>query len=95
MSNITLYRHPLSGHSHRRQLLLSLLDLDAELVDVDLAAGEHKQEPFLAMSKLQECLSRMEGADSVASPGSLLVEWKKQDVYASLQPNRVPARIQY
>ena len=39
MNNIKLYRHALSGHSHRAQLLLSLLGLDAKLVDVDLAAG--------------------------------------------------------
>ena len=43
MNKIRLYRHPLSGHSHRAQLLLSLLGVSAELVDVDLAAGEHKQ----------------------------------------------------
>ena len=51
MSNIRLYRHALSGHSHRAQLLLSLLGLDAELVDVDLAAGEHKQAAFLARNR--------------------------------------------
>lgn len=30
-----LYRHPLSGHSHRAQLFLSLLGVPHELVDVD------------------------------------------------------------
>ncbi|MEZ5503353.1 MAG: hypothetical protein R3E50_12165 [Halioglobus sp.] len=31
--------------------LLSLLGLDATLVDVDLAAGEHKQAEFLAKNR--------------------------------------------
>ena len=43
-----LYRHALSGHAHRAQLMLSLLQVPVELVDVDLAAGEHKSPAFLA-----------------------------------------------
>lgn len=45
---ITLYRHPLSGHAHRIELMLSLLKLDFQLVDVDLLSGEQKQPEFLA-----------------------------------------------
>jgi len=48
MSNITLYRHPLSGHSHRVEVFLSLLGLDAEIINVDLANGAHKKPDFLA-----------------------------------------------
>ena len=44
---IKLYRHPLSGNSHRAELFLSLLGLDYHLIDVDLAAAEHKQPAFL------------------------------------------------
>ena len=47
---IKLYRHPLSGHSHRVQLMLSLLNLPTELVEVDLMAGAHKQAKFLALN---------------------------------------------
>ncbi|MEZ4298688.1 MAG: glutathione S-transferase [Polyangiaceae bacterium] len=47
---IKLYRHPLSGHSHRVQLFLSLLGLPFEAVDVDLAKGAHKQPDFLALN---------------------------------------------
>ena len=35
---IRLHRHPLSGHSHRAQLALSLMGLSHQLVDVDLMA---------------------------------------------------------
>lgn len=48
MSNLKLYRHPLSGHSHRVELLLSLMDLPAELVEVNLMKGEQKSPEFLA-----------------------------------------------
>lgn len=51
MSNaIKLYRHPLSGHAHRVELLLSLLNVPTELVFVDLAKGAHKQAEFLAIN---------------------------------------------
>nr|WP_298141282.1 glutathione S-transferase [uncultured Pseudomonas sp.] len=47
---IKLFRHPLSGHAHRVELLLSLLGLPTELVFVDLANGAHKQPEFLAIN---------------------------------------------
>lgn len=47
---IKLFRHPLSGHAHRVELMLSLLDIPTELVFVDLAKGAHKHPEFLAMN---------------------------------------------
>lgn len=49
---IKLHRHPLSGHSHRVELFLSLLELDYELVDVDLLNGEHKSDAFLKLNPM-------------------------------------------
>jgi len=43
MSNLTFYRHPVSGHSHRVELMLSLLDLKAEVINVDLMTGAQKK----------------------------------------------------
>ena len=48
---IKLYRHPLSGHSHRVELMLSLLGLPTELVFVDLMKGAHKTPEFLALNR--------------------------------------------
>ncbi len=73
MSNIKLYRYPLSGHSHRAQLFLSLLNLDAELVDVDLAAGEHKQEPFLAINPFGQVPALQDGDTTIADSNAILV----------------------
>ena len=44
---IKLYWFALSGHAHRVQLMLSLLDLPHEVIPVDLANGAHKQPDFL------------------------------------------------
>ena len=49
---IKLYRHPLSGHCHRVELMLSLLDLPYETIDLDMANGAHKAPEFLAVSPL-------------------------------------------
>lgn len=47
---IRLYRHLLSGHSHRVELFLHLLGIDHELVDVDLRGGEQRRAAFLALN---------------------------------------------
>ena len=48
--SIKLHRHPLSGHSHRAQLALSLLGIPHELVEVDLMKGAHKTPEFIKLS---------------------------------------------
>jgi glutathione S-transferase len=49
-----LYVHALSGHSHRARLFLSLAGLPHQLVDVDLAGGEHRRAEFLALNPFGE-----------------------------------------
>lgn len=50
MHAIKLYNFPRSGHAHRVELMLSLLQLPTELIFVDLAKGAHKQADFLALN---------------------------------------------
>ncbi|HJR29168.1 MAG TPA: glutathione S-transferase [Pseudomonas sp.] len=50
MQAIKLYNFPRSGHAHRVELMLSLLQLPTELIFVDLAKGVHKQADFLALN---------------------------------------------
>lgn len=45
-----LYHHPLSGHSHRVRLFLSLIGAAHELVEIDLLAGEQRSASFLALN---------------------------------------------
>jgi glutathione S-transferase len=47
---ITLHGFPLSGHSHRVQLALSLMGLPHQVVQVDLKAGAHKTPEFLKLN---------------------------------------------
>jgi len=47
MKAITLYRFALSGHCHRVELMLSLLQRKVQLVEIDLVQGEHKLPAFL------------------------------------------------
>lgn len=47
---ITLHGFPLSGHSHRVQLALSLMGLPHQVVQVDLRNGAHKSAEFLKMN---------------------------------------------
>jgi glutathione S-transferase len=46
-SAIKLYGFPLSGHSHRVELMLSLLGLPSEFILVDLKQGAHKAAEFV------------------------------------------------
>lgn len=69
----TLYRHPLSGHSHRAELLLSLLGLPHTLRDVDLRAGAHKTPAFLAMNPLGQVPVLDDDGVFVADSNAILV----------------------
>ena len=73
MSTIKLYRHALSGHAHRAELFLSLLGIDAELVNVDLAAGAHKEEEFLAKNRLGQVPVLEDGDQVIADSNAILV----------------------
>ncbi|MEP5763558.1 MAG: glutathione S-transferase [Halieaceae bacterium] len=73
MSTIKLYRHALSGHSHRAELFLSLLNKDIELVDVDLVNGAHKQPEFLAMNRFGQVPVLEDGDTVIADSNAILV----------------------
>lgn len=49
-TRIKLHHFALSGHSHRVQLMLSLLSLPHEIAQVNLRQGEHKSPAFLKMN---------------------------------------------
>lgn len=70
---IRLYRFPLSGHCHRVELFAGLIGLDIELVDVDLAAGAHKQPDFLALNPFGEVPVLEAGETVLADSNAILV----------------------
>src|SRR3546814_18335054 len=70
---IKLYRHALSGHSHRAQLLLSLLGLDAALIDVALKNGAHKQPGFLQLNSFGQVPVLDDDGTVVSDSNAILV----------------------
>lgn len=73
MSNINLYRHALSGHSHRVEVFLSLLGLEANIIDVDLAAGAHKSPEFLAKNAFGQLPVLEDNEVTLADSNAILV----------------------
>lgn len=70
---IKLYRHPLSGHSHRAQLFLSLAGIPFELVEVDLMKGAHKQPDFLRLNAFGQVPVIDDGGTIVSDSNAILV----------------------
>lgn len=66
-----LHHHPLSGHSHRARLFLSLAGISHELVEVDLAKGAHKAPEFLKLNSLGEVPVLVDG--ELAVPDSIAI----------------------
>lgn len=70
---IKLYRHPLSGHAHRVELFLSILDLPTQLIDVDLMKGAHKRPEFLALNPFGQVPVIDDSGTIVADSNAILV----------------------
>ncbi|MCL4162893.1 UNVERIFIED_CONTAM: hypothetical protein GTU68_060286, partial [Idotea baltica] len=74
MSNaIRIHSFPLSGHCHRVQLFAGLTGIGHELVPVDLAAGEHKRDPFLALNPAGKVPVIEDGDVVIADSTAILV----------------------
>ncbi|MEH6559347.1 MAG: glutathione S-transferase [Oceanicoccus sp.] len=78
MATIKLYRHALSGHSHRVQLFLSVLGLDADIVDIDLGSGEHKKPEFLQKNRFGQVPVLEDGEFTLSDSNSILVYLAKK-----------------
>ncbi|WP_437304637.1 glutathione S-transferase family protein [Sorangium sp. So ce388] len=72
-SPIRLYRHPLSGHSHRVELFLSLLRLPFELVDIDLKNGAQRTPEFLSKNAFGQVPVIEDGDLTLADSNAILV----------------------
>ncbi|WP_020200748.1 glutathione S-transferase family protein [Cupriavidus sp. WS] len=68
-----VYHHPLSGHSHRVRLFLSLIGADAEFIHVDLAKGAHKEPAFLELNPFGQVPVLVDGDNVVSDSNSILV----------------------
>ncbi|CUX06071.1 glutathione S-transferase (plasmid) [Rhizobium sp. NIBRBAC000502774] len=73
-----LYHHPLSGHSHRARLFLSLINLPHELVEVDLMSGAHKTPDFLKMNPFGQVPVLDDDGEYVSDSNAILVYLAKK-----------------
>ncbi|WP_421418926.1 glutathione S-transferase family protein [Agrobacterium tumefaciens] len=73
-----LYFHPLSGHAHRARLFLSLVDQPFELIDVDLAKGEHKSPEFLKMNAFGQVPVLVDGETVISDSNAILTYLAKK-----------------
>ncbi len=94
---IILHRHPLSGHSHRAELFLSLLGLPYTLVDVDVLTAQHKTPAFLDKNLFGQLPVLQDGDDVVADSNAILVylalkyddgRWLPRDPFGFAQVQR-------
>lgn len=68
-----LYHFPLSGHAHRARLFLSLINADVDVIDLDLAAGEHKLPEFLELNRFGQVPVLVDGDTVIADSNAILV----------------------
>ena len=95
MSKIKLYTFPLSGHSHRVELLLSLLKIDAELIQVDLPNGEHKSPEFLAKNPAGQIPVLEDGDITLNDSNAILLYLaNKYDVAKTWYPDDLLSQVQ-
>ncbi len=73
-----LFHHPLSGHSHRVRLFLSLLGLSHELIEVDLRSGAHKKPDFLALNPFGQVPVLDDSGVVIADSNAILVYLAKK-----------------
>jgi glutathione S-transferase len=72
-SPIKLYRSIVSGHAHRAELFLSLLGLPYSTIDIDLRAGEQKNEGFLKLNPFGQVPVIDDNGTVVADSNAILV----------------------
>ena len=67
-----LHWHPLSGHSHRAQLMLSLLDREFDLIEIDLKNGAHKAPGFVQISPFGQVPVLEDEGEVIADSNAIL-----------------------
>ena len=94
---IKLHRFFLSGHSHRVELFMSLLQLPYALIDVTLGEKAHKRPEFLAMNPFGQVPVIEDGNITLSDSNAILVylaskyddgKWLPRDPLAAAEVQR-------
>jgi glutathione S-transferase len=70
---IKLYAHEISGNCYKVRLLLSLLNLEYELIRVDLMKAEHKNPEYLARNPFGQVPVLIDGDVTLSDAQAILV----------------------
>ena len=70
---IKLFQHELSGNSYKAKLLLSLLNVEHEIVSVDVMKGEHKSPEFLKLNPFGQIPILIDGEQIITDAQAILV----------------------
>jgi len=81
---IRLHSTMQSINGYKVRLLLSMLDLEYELVDVDMYGGAHKREPFLSLNPFGQMPAMEDGDFTIADSHACLVYLARE--YAASGP---------
>jgi glutathione S-transferase len=81
-----LYVHPISGHAHRARLFLSLIGADVDIVEVDLAKGEHKTPEFLVKNRFGQVPVLEDGSATIADSNAIMVYAAKKFGHSAWLP---------
>jgi len=95
---VKLYGLPVSGHSHRAELMMAFLDVPYEKVDVDLMNGAHKAPDFLNLNLFGQIPVIDDNGDIVSDSNAILIylakkydrehAWLPEDPLAAAQVQR-------
>lgn len=95
---IKLYRHPLSGHCHRVQLMMSLLDVPYETIDLDMDNGAHKTPSYLKISPFGQVPAIDDNGITLTDSNAIIIylekkynndyEWYPQDPVQAAEVQR-------
>lgn len=92
-----LYYSPKSGHSHRVRLFLSLIGAAFDLIEVDLAARQHKSADFLKMNAFGQVPVLKDDGVAIADSNAILVyvarkfgrtDWYPEDALGAARVQR-------
>lgn len=92
-----LYYHPISGHAHRARLFLSLIGADFDIVEVDLAKGEHKSPEYLAKNRFGQVPLLEDDGEFIADSNAIMVyaakkfgrtDWLPEDALGAAKVQR-------
>lgn len=84
-NSIKIHSFPLSGHAHRVELFANLAGIAHEVINLDLAGGEHKQAAYLAINPAGQ-VPAIEDGDTVISDSNAILVYLARKYAPSFLP---------